>query len=75
MSPSTLPALHPMEHPDFTFSLINPRWSADHFATKGEAESFAGGIRESQVKPGSNGWVVQVGPWMFAHDIKPRARA
>lgn len=64
-----------MEHPLFLFNLVYPKWNAHPFPTREAAEEFAKDIRESRVTSGDDYgrvFVVQVGPWMFASDVKPR---
>jgi hypothetical protein len=69
--------ISPMEHADFKFSLVSSKSNADLFPSREAAGQFASGIRESRVHPyqlGAEppvGFVVQVGPWMFAKDIRP----
>lgn len=76
MSATESRAISPMAHADFTFGLVSSKACADAFPTKEASQQFADGIRESRIsacdwrKPVE--WVVQVGPWMYAHGIKPR---
>ena len=67
-----------MEHPDFVFSLVSSRANARQFPTRESAQNFADGIRESTVWSANDrgsAWVVRVGPWMYARDIKTRGRS
>ena len=62
----------------YTFDLIYPRYSADMFSTQEEAQEVADEIRESQVMcrldRKEDGYVIQVGPWMFAKCIKEKVK-
>jgi hypothetical protein len=66
----------PMEHPKYLFSLIHPKSNGHSFPTRAEAEKFSSEIKESRVHSRTgfeqDGWVVQVGPWMFAADVRER---
>ncbi len=70
---------HPMKHADFVFGLTYPKSNAHTWADRPEAEAFAAGIRESAVETyyGRHGlvWVVRVGPWMYASQVRPNAPA
>ena len=71
--------IHPMKHPDFVFGLTYPKYNAHAWPSKKDAEQFSSGIRESCVEPyyAWHGliWVVRVGPWMYAHEVKPNVEA
>lgn len=75
---SAKPALNlsPMEHADYTFGLVSKTAKAAQWTSKALADRFASGIQDASVEPFALGrsvvYVVKVGPWMFARDLKAR---
>lgn len=69
-------SIHPMKHKDFVFGLTYPKSNAHTWPTKEEAEKFSSGVEESCVEAyyGCHGriWVVRVGPWMYAYQVRPK---